>query len=271
MYTDLLLSMILAGVATSIKRTILALYLGKRVYTHYKPKLEKVMVDMLLLTELAELASALAVEGERMESPQEVALQVNSSQVLSNRSTMIEIVKGRQESGTEASDSEVKQEGVKRTESVTSWNRLRSDSMSDDEVDDNASESAERVLAAQQSPVVRGKNLSIASDLELKTSIESGLSDIVEGSELSGFDNDEADTPNVKQYNDFFAESIAAPSPETYRDQPEPASAPPIDAVNEPVRHILHSDSSTIQIREHLDRWQEPINKVSRVNNSNRL
>jgi len=265
MYTDLLLSMILAGVATSIKRTILALYLGKRVYIHYKPKLEKVMVDMLLLVELAELANALeAVEGgEKMESPQEAALQVNSSQVLSNRSTMIEIVKGRQENAIEASDCEVVQEEVNlnRPEPVTSWNRLRSDSMSDDEVDNNASESAERVLAAQQSPIVRAKNSSIASDLELKTSIESGLSDIVEGSEITGLDIDEADTPNAKQYNDFFAESIAAPSPEISCEQSEPV---PIDSVNEPVRHILHKDSTTFQIRQHLDRWQEPINKLDK-------
>ena len=41
-----------------MKRTILSLFLGKRVYMHYKPKLEKVMEQMILITEVADLGNA---------------------------------------------------------------------------------------------------------------------------------------------------------------------------------------------------------------------
>ena len=58
-YHEILVSMLIAGIATSVKRTVLALYLGKRIYFHYKPRLEKLMEMMILLTEVADLGNAI--------------------------------------------------------------------------------------------------------------------------------------------------------------------------------------------------------------------
>ena len=58
-YVELLASLIMIGVATTIKRTVLALFLGKRIYFHYKKKVERVMLEMLLLTEVSDLSQAI--------------------------------------------------------------------------------------------------------------------------------------------------------------------------------------------------------------------
>lgn len=265
LYTDILLSMIVAGVATSVKRTILALYLGKRVYIHYKPKLEKVMIDMLLLTEVAELANALdEFEGDEADIiPRAAAVtRHNSSQLLSNKSTMVEFVQAHQEANPETTDDEGEHsEDQDRPEPIKSWNRLRSLSNSDMEDHDTAS-NAEKVLASAKKLSAKG------ADLTTKGSVESDLSEKGSASELCGVDIDEDEDENesdVKQNdNFFFTEASAEPVrneevPLAYADEPEP----PVDQVNEPVRNILHQASTTSQIRSHLDRWQEPVNKVS--------
>ncbi|KAK1737000.1 mechanosensitive ion channel family protein [Skeletonema marinoi] len=58
-YLEVLASLIVIGVATTIKRTVLALYLGKRIYFHYKKKVERVMLEMLLITEVSDLSQAI--------------------------------------------------------------------------------------------------------------------------------------------------------------------------------------------------------------------
>ena len=260
-YTDILLSMIMAGVATSIKRTILALYLGKRVYIHYKPKLEKVMIDMLLLTEVAELANALdEMEGEEVDSPHPKIVHHNSSQLLTNKSTMVEFVQAHQNANSEnLNDSELSQDHD-RPEPIKSWNRLRSMSNSDIEDNENVSTSADKALES-------AKKLSVGSDLAANASIGSNLSE--KGSELCGIGIDDENVEEVKQYDNFFGEASAAASNQNHvRDEteafPHPfdGSEPPVDTVNEPVRNILHQTSTTSQIRSHLDRWTEPVNKL---------
>jgi hypothetical protein len=56
-YLRLLLAMIMAGVATAIKRTTLALYFGKKTVLNYKPRMEKILADMAVLSDVGELAS----------------------------------------------------------------------------------------------------------------------------------------------------------------------------------------------------------------------
>ena len=57
-----------------VKRTILSLFLGKRVYMHYKPKLEKVMEQMILITEVADLGNAVDdFEFQKVDNPNEEA------------------------------------------------------------------------------------------------------------------------------------------------------------------------------------------------------
>jgi hypothetical protein len=48
-YVELLASSIMVGFATTIKRTVLAMYLGKRIYYNYKKKVERCMLEMLLM------------------------------------------------------------------------------------------------------------------------------------------------------------------------------------------------------------------------------
>jgi hypothetical protein len=56
-YLRILLAMIMAGVATAIKRTTLALYFGKKTVLNYKPRMEKILADMAVLCDVGELAS----------------------------------------------------------------------------------------------------------------------------------------------------------------------------------------------------------------------
>lgn len=262
LYTDILISIIVAGVATSIKRTILALYLGKRVYIHYKPKLEKVMIDMLLLTEVAELANALdEFEGEKVES---AITRHNSLQVLSNKSTMVEFVQAHQQTNQTTGDDEEDEKSEDRDspKPIKSWNRLRSLSNSDIEDGADNVSNVDKVLES-------AKKLSTGSKTDLVTqpSIESDNSEKGSGSQLCGMeiDDDEDDNKSdIKRHDLYLEPSSAELDPVQRHDETAftDEHEPPVDEVNEPVRNILHQASTTSQIRSHLDRWQEPVNKV---------
>jgi hypothetical protein len=261
LYTDILLSMIVAGVATSVKRTILALYLGKRVYIHYKPKLEKVMFDMLLLTEVAELANALDEfeEGEKDTIPHTAISRHNSLQHLSNKSTMVEFVQSHQKTHPDTSEDEGDHyEDLDRPEPIQSWNRMRSLS---NEENVNVT-SVDEVLASAKKQ----------SDMT-KRSVESDLSE--KGSELCGIGiADEENESGAQVHDDFVGESAGAAGGGLHQEHnyesPDQAAfqfdeEPPVAAVNEPVHGILHQASTTSQIRNHLDRWQEPVNKLDKT------
>ena len=56
-YLRLLLCMILTGAANALKRTFLAISFGRRQYSIYKPKLEKLLLDVVLLNEVASLSA----------------------------------------------------------------------------------------------------------------------------------------------------------------------------------------------------------------------
>mmetsp|Transcript_32345 Transcript_32345/g.78322 ORF Transcript_32345/g.78322 Transcript_32345/m.78322 type:complete len:1238 (-) Transcript_32345:93-3806(-) len=137
-YKNILLSCNIAGVATCLKRTILALYLGKRIFIHYKPKLEKVMQSMILLTDVADLGNAIDdFEFERVENRESKKSISGNTSTLQDKirvSTMIEAVK-KQDDGKIDSDAEegIIDEESKATNESTAWNRLRSESNSSDE------------------------------------------------------------------------------------------------------------------------------------------
>ncbi|CAJ1961477.1 unnamed protein product [Cylindrotheca closterium] len=57
-YLRVLIGMLLAGIATSLKRTIVTLYFGKRSFDIYKTKLEKLLNNVILVSEVAELSAA---------------------------------------------------------------------------------------------------------------------------------------------------------------------------------------------------------------------
>ncbi|KAL3902660.1 MAG: hypothetical protein SGILL_010746, partial [Bacillariaceae sp.] len=66
-YVRLLLSMLLAGVAFAGKRTWVAMYFGRRTFVAFKPRLEKLLKEVVLVSEVA----ALADEAEIVETEEE--------------------------------------------------------------------------------------------------------------------------------------------------------------------------------------------------------
>jgi len=56
LYLRILLSCIFFGVAASLKRLFLAIYLGRRAVTHFGPELETLMAKMILIGEVANLS-----------------------------------------------------------------------------------------------------------------------------------------------------------------------------------------------------------------------
>jgi len=260
LYKEVLLSMVLAGVATSIKRTILALYLGKRVYIHYKPKLEKLMVDMLLLTEVAELGNALDdFEFERVDAPEDGDIPRDEKKSLKiseafRTSTMQDLVqrqkKDKDESDDEPTDDN-KIESVGEQKGITSWNRLRTLS--------NGSE-AER-------------NMDKAVDEE-ETTTETSPPPGRPSVETKSIDSDfsETETSKVSKPTRSSPEKADEPPPmftqenEVYiNDLPELENVePPVSTIQEPVQGVLRQASTTVQIKSLLDRWEEPVNKMDK-------
>lgn len=74
LYMRILFSCIFVGVAASLKRLFLAIYLGRRSVSHFGPELEKLMAKMILIGEVANLARDIEnkrslFEGSGMMSP----------------------------------------------------------------------------------------------------------------------------------------------------------------------------------------------------------
>jgi len=55
-YLRVLLSMIFVGVVTSLKRLMLATFLGRRSFAHYGPEFETILAKMILVSQVAHLA-----------------------------------------------------------------------------------------------------------------------------------------------------------------------------------------------------------------------
>lgn len=65
MYERVLLSMLIAGVASSMKRTALGLYFGKKTVLNFKLQMDKILADMAIIGDVGELA---VVSGEFVSS-----------------------------------------------------------------------------------------------------------------------------------------------------------------------------------------------------------
>jgi len=59
-YLRFLFAVIVAGMATAAKRTVVALYFGRRTFADFKPRLEKLLREIIVLSEIAELAEEAA-------------------------------------------------------------------------------------------------------------------------------------------------------------------------------------------------------------------
>jgi hypothetical protein len=76
-YFRLLLSMLLAGFATTVKRMVILVHFGKRLLRTYKSRLEKLLADIVLLGEIAELAEEaeciIDMENAKLELPDQTS------------------------------------------------------------------------------------------------------------------------------------------------------------------------------------------------------
>lgn len=243
LYTNLLISQVVAGFATSVKRTVLSLYLGRRVFFHYKPKLQKLLEIMCLLTEVADMGSAiddieLTLEEidvnagvNDSEARQEERLGPTSKDMLRYEMQKKTMKKVARYSDKEAKSSDPPQERTNSTEKKGTWNELRinSKNLSDDDESDDE-KSAEQTLT-----VPSFENLKHTESVAVENSDENRRQGTIDEMEIE-------------------------------------IGAPPISAVDEPVAAVLQPQASaTFQIKSLLENWEEPINKADMVENASIL
>jgi hypothetical protein len=70
-YTHVLLGMVVSGFCTTLKRFFLTVYFGRRQFNFFKPRLEKLLEDMVLVSDMASLAH---YEASGTNSPQQPSL-----------------------------------------------------------------------------------------------------------------------------------------------------------------------------------------------------
>ena len=220
--------MIIAGIATSIKRTVLAMYLGKRVYSHYKPKMEVVMESMILLTEVAEMASAIdgfefeTVDNTKGTTPGKVSNTPAMLQDKIRESTMLDVAKKKKDTSTANIDFD----------------------------DDNIAE---------------GPSIDNIDDT---ASTWKRFADINNSFDENDDDEPMDKVPSQESLDKVLPPSHDRVSTEQYVNIEEmemPVEGPPVSSVQEPVRGLLHDVSTTTRIRNLLDEWEEPVNKADRV------
>eukprot|EP00986_Skeletonema_menzelii_P012229 scaffold6654_cov135-Skeletonema_menzelii.AAC.2 len=220
-YLEVLTSLIIIGVATTIKRTVLALYLGKRIYFHYKRKVERVMLEMLLITEVSDLSQAID-DFEFVEEDEKATKKASTKESIAQgfkTSTMADIAK--KQLGREAEpDSE---EEDNNNELLTS-------------IDDDGEDSDEEK----------------SSQLLRSTPTWSGGPNNPTWNTLR---RDKSDTSDVSAPE--FPSQLAH-SDEQCLEVPD---GPPVQDINEPVRNLLRVTSTTAHIKSLLNGWEEPVNK----------
>lgn len=73
-YFRVLLAVLVAGLATAVKRTVMAMSFGKSTLQRYKTRLEKLLVDVLLVSEVAELSKEIEGMEDDLEEENEKKL-----------------------------------------------------------------------------------------------------------------------------------------------------------------------------------------------------
>jgi len=131
-YLRVLWSMMLAGWATAAKRTAVAMYFGKRTYGEFKPRLESILKDIILLSEVSELAQEAVADNAKCNGGKEVKLigdvdwDVTRSRSFVDRAVSEELTDDEDSADMDASSTECSGEGgfssqgILRTNSVGS-------------------------------------------------------------------------------------------------------------------------------------------------------
>lgn len=229
-----------------MKRTILSLFLGKRVYMHYKPKLEKVMEQMILITEVADLGNAVDdFEFQKVDNPNEeaakpsknISFRTSQLQDTIRATTMINVVKKQDTRAADTDSGDDEAEDLSkgdRTDESTPWNRLRTASASFDEIEE---------------PTV-----DLTEDIAEKIPSQESLKNLVP-----------KESPNENVHERISTETYILQEEEIMPTDGMPTEGPPVGTVQEPVSGLLHNASTTFRIKSLLDEWEEPVNKADKM------
>jgi len=263
-YREMLVSMIIVGVATSVKRTMSSLYLAKRSYIHYKPKLEKLLETILLLIEVAKMGEAIDdFEFEKMENP--IEAERNDSKVSAS-------TKHSTRASTRASSAQLRDK--LRTTTMINVVKHTVKEKSESESDDEESENEESKATLESGPWNRfrtGSDLSSAHEIEPTTiTDEEGIDRATVYTSPSNEPKDsqapkvpiQESTDEVNKQNNILQPTTTQ---EESRAEELASDEPPITTVNEPVRGLLHDTSTATQILNLLDEWEEPVNKQDKT------
>ena len=225
-YLEVLVSMIMVAALTTIKRAVIALYFGKRVYIHYKKKLERVMLEMLFITEVSDLAQAIDefefVE-EEVRTSRKMSTKEDLAQTFKN-STMLNIAQNQLRRNSKIIEND--------SEDEDKDNEELDPAQSADEIEDYDKREE------QENPSPLKTAAPNWNDLRRNANAQSDTSD--------------ASAPEVGMQP---AQTIGQGA-----EGPEGNVAPPVQSVNEPVRHLLRNTSTVGQIKSLLYRWEEPVN-----------
>lgn len=195
-------------------------------YVHYKPKLEKVMEQMLVLTEIGDLGSAVDdFEFDKVDNP----VAVEQSNPI--KSLLHDAVRA------ETSKFELTFSSRAMSASSSFCNKCIS------------------CLSFPVIAVVKNQRSTTESDLdEDKAEQEHGVGKETPWKSLrSAGSNDSSDEPN-EVTNEKLDSAEGEMSPSTQEEVP-------VEEVHEPVNGLLRETSTTTQIKYLLDSWVEPVNK----------
>lgn len=168
LYLRILVSVVVVGISVGIKRTYLALYLGRRTFSHYKGKLEQLLANMLLISEVADLAHL--TELKAFEEALAHDLEVEQLQMPSTLKTSKkwEAIRFKDDS-TEVSTCDSSLEEIEPTDSKSSDANTRTDERTAGKVDYGASGLGKSSFPAQhrhQDPTSSSSSMKIKDLLD---------------------------------------------------------------------------------------------------------
>ena len=165
-YIRLLMSMIVAGIAVAIKRTSVAMSFGRRTFVEFKPRLEKLLKEVVLVSELA----ALAEEAELAASEELMEVQVDNKE--QQRVTNVKFM-----GDVSWSNNNRRRDGHSPTKNVVANENETTDSDDDDDGDDDDESDDEDSEITTQNDILPERQSFRARQLSSTSCVLQGLLD----------------------------------------------------------------------------------------------
>jgi hypothetical protein len=251
-YNRILLAVLLTGFAHSVKRTTVAMHFGKNTFINYQAKLEKLLSDIVLIAEVAELAVEIDSIQKRdtfratLEPPRRLPtkwgsmMKFNTNSSAANRGVTFEsdfersvLLDDKEAPYTEERDGEE--------------NENQNDDLTDDDSDDSDYEDSSEYSSEEEDEVPVDENTPIGAISPTNIPPSNSSSSVNIFGQLS---SDAEQVSSVPVNNDLeHAKADAA------------GSAVP---TNVDVERATVSSASigSRKILNYLERWAEPVNKL---------